>query len=79
MRVHKELKKGDIKISVFIWNNKYLLKFEQGLVEQTFKVNESDVLEEGDLDSFLSGDFLSEVEKRFEEMHKSLRNQIENI
>lgn len=79
MRIHKELKRGDIKISVFIWNNKYLLKFEQGLVEQTFKINESDILEENDLECFFSGNFLSEVEKRFEEMHKSLRNQMENI
>jgi hypothetical protein len=79
MRIVKELKKGDTRISIFAWNNKYLLKFEQGFVEQTFKVDESEILEESDIENFISGSFLVEVEKRFEEMHKSLRNQIENI
>jgi len=79
MRIVREFKKGDTRISIFSWNNKYLLKFEQGFVEQTFKVDESAIFEEADLEKFLSGVFLMEVEKRFEEMHKSLRNQIENI
>lgn len=79
MRIVKEMKKGDTRISIFSWNNKYLIKFEQGFVEQTFKVDESEILEEADLEKFLSGTFLLEVEKRFQEMHKSLRNQIENI
>ncbi len=79
MRIVRELKKGDVRISIFSWNNKYLIKFEQGFVEQTFKVDESDIVDEKDLEKFLSGKFMNGVEKRFEEMHKSLRNQIENI
>jgi hypothetical protein len=79
MRIVKELSIKDIRVSVFSWNNKYILKFEQGMVEQTFKIGEMDIVEEKDLDAFLEGDFLESVEKRFEEMHHSLYNQLENI
>lgn len=79
MRVLKEFTEKDIRISVFSWNNKYLIKYEQGMIEQTFKVNEMDILEESDLDAFFTSEFLGEVQKRFDEMHQTLRNQIENI
>ena len=79
MRIVKELVKEEIRISVFSWNNKYLLKFESGMVEQTFKINEMDLEAEKDLDFFLSGEFWEGVKKRFDEMHQMLRNQLENM
>jgi hypothetical protein len=79
MRVIKEFTEKGIRISLFSWNNKYLLKFEQGMVEQTFKVSEMDVSTEEGLSIFWSEEFLSTVQKRFDEMHQSLRNQLENI
>ncbi|UCS91532.1 hypothetical protein KZP23_12260 [Echinicola marina] len=79
MRVIKEFTEKDIRISIFSWNNKYLIKYEQGMIEQTFKVNEMDILEESDLDAFFTSEFLENVQKRFDEMHQTLRNQIENI
>ncbi|WP_209330725.1 hypothetical protein [Lunatimonas salinarum] len=77
MRVVKEFTKEEIRISVFSWNNKYLLKFELGMVEQTFKVPETDLVDENSLEGFLEGVFWEGVKKRFEEMHLSLRNQLE--
>lgn len=79
MRVVRELSKNGIKISLFSWNNKFLLKFEQGMVEQTYKVSEMEVGDEEDLSAFWSDDFLGRVQKRFDEMHQMLRNQLENI
>ena len=79
MRVVKEVTVGDIRISVFSWNNKYLLKYEQGLIEQTFKINQMDLMDEEQLSTFLSDDFLSNVQKRFDEMHRSLINQLETL
>ncbi|HSJ66707.1 MAG TPA: hypothetical protein VK921_03485 [Anditalea sp.] len=79
MRVVKELSVGSIRISVFSWNNKYLIKYEQGMVEQTYKISEMDILEEGDLNPFFEEKFIAEVEKKFEEMHALLRKQVENI
>ncbi|HAH35588.1 MAG TPA: hypothetical protein DEQ87_17240 [Algoriphagus sp.] len=79
MRVVKELIREEIRISIFSWNNKYILKFEFGPMEQTFKLNEMDVLEEADLESFLEGDFFKQIVERFHEMGKSFRAQLENL
>lgn len=79
MKVVKEVTVGSIRITVFSWNNKYLLKYEQGMTEQTFKISEMDLIDEEQLSIFFSEDFLSEVQKRFDEMHQSLKNQIERL
>lgn len=79
MRVVKELIREEVRISIFSWNNKYLLKFELGPMEQTFKLSEMDVLEESDLDSFLEGEFFDKVKQRFDEMGNTFRSQLENL
>lgn len=78
MRVVKELVREEIRVSIFSWNNKYILKYELGPMEQTFKLSEMDVLEESELDAFMEGDFFEEVKVRFEEMGNSFRRQLEN-
>jgi len=79
MRVVKELSVGSIRITVFNWNNKYLVKYEQGMVEQTYKISELDLLEEDELKFFFEEKWLEKVGKKFEEMHLMLRDQIENL
>jgi hypothetical protein len=79
MRVVKELIREEVRISIFSWNNKYILKFELGPMEQTFKLSELDILEEQDLESFIDGEFFENVRLRFDEMGKSFRSQLENL
>ncbi|EOZ95442.1 hypothetical protein A33Q_2804 [Indibacter alkaliphilus LW1] len=79
MRVVKEFTKEEIRVSVYSWNNKYLLKFEIGPLEQTYKVPETEILEEQDIDAFCEGEFFEKVESLFKEMGESLRKQLENI
>lgn len=79
MRIIKEFTQSGIRISIFSWNNKYILKFEQGMIEQTFKVHEMEIESEDDLLALLSESFLLVVQKRFDEMHHSLRNVLENL
>ncbi len=79
MRVVKEFVQEDIRISVFSWNNKYILKFELGPMEQTFKISEMDVLDETDLKIFWEGDFFEKVKFRFKEMGQSFRAEVENL
>ena len=79
MRVVKELIQEEVRVSIFSWNNKYILKFELGPMEQTFKLSEMDVLEESELDAFLEGDFFDQVKLRFDEMGLSFKNQLENL
>ena len=77
MRVVKELTKGEIRISIFSWSSKYIFKYELGPMEQTFKVSETDILEESELEGFLEEEFLEEVKQRFEEMGESLLRKLQ--
>ena len=76
MRVIKEVTRGEIRVSIFSWNSKYIFKYELGPMEQTFKVSETDILEESELERFLDGEFLEEVKHRFEEMGESLLRKL---
>jgi hypothetical protein len=76
MRVVKEMTLGEIRVSIFSWNSKYIFKYELGPMEQTFKVSETDILEESELDGFLEGEFLEEVQGRFKEMGESLLRKL---
>ncbi|MFM2250767.1 MAG: hypothetical protein RLZZ358_1694 [Bacteroidota bacterium] len=77
MRVVKEVTRGDIRVSIFSWNSKYIFKYELGPMEQTFKVSETDILEEAELEGFLEGEFLEEVKLRFEGMGESLLRRLQ--
>uniref|UniRef100_UPI004048A5E2 hypothetical protein n=1 Tax=Algoriphagus sp. TaxID=1872435 RepID=UPI004048A5E2 len=76
MRVVREETRGEIRVSIFSWNSKYIFKYELGPMEQTFKVSEVEILEESELESFLEGDFIEEVKRRFEEMGESLLRKL---
>jgi hypothetical protein len=67
---------GEVRVSIFSWNSKYIFKYELGPMEQTFKVSETDILEESELDGFLEGEFLEEVQLRFKEMGESLLRRL---
>lgn len=72
MRVVVEIPHKECKITVFSWNNRYLIKLEQGLLEQTFKINEYDLSGESELFKIIDEPFIQEAIKRFEEMNSSL-------
>ena len=73
MRVIKEIPFSDLKVTIYNWNNKYLVKLEQGLLEQTFKVPETEITSEQDLEALLSEDFLNKARQRFREMMADLQ------
>lgn len=79
MRVVKEFSKDTVRISVLNWNNKYLIKYELGPMEQTFKIPETDIVEESELDAFIEGNFFDLVKERFKEMGESFQKQLENL
>lgn len=72
MRVVVEIPHKECKITVFAWNNRYLIKLEQGLLEQTFKINEYDLSGESELFKIIDEPFIQEAIKRFEDMNSSL-------
>ena len=72
MRLVREISHPDFKITIFSWNNRYLIKLEQGPLEQTFKIPETDVAGDGELDAVLDAEFLQHAGSRFKEMGYSL-------
>ncbi len=71
MRVISEIQHPHFKITIFHWNNRYLVKMEAGFFEQTFKISELDVSSEEELRQMIDQNFLDEAALRFETMAKS--------
>src|SRR6187455_2557154 len=73
MRVVGEIPHEVCKITLFSWNNRYLIKLELGLLEQTFKVNQFDIMSEADLYKIVDDSFIKEAINRFQDMDNSLQ------
>ena len=72
MRIVGEIPHADCKITLFSWNNRYLIKIERGRFEQTFKINQFDLLVEDDLKKIVNSTFIDESLARFKLMEESL-------
>ena len=69
MRVVAELPHPDCKITIFLMNNKYIIKFEQGTLEQTYKLAEMDILNGvNGVFEIIDEDFIQSVLGRFTTM-----------
>lgn len=77
MRVVKELPGERYNITIYSWNNKLLVKVEQGALEQTYKISEMDLLPGVDLSEVvMEKSFLEKVEARFKEMEADFNQLI---
>lgn len=72
MRVINERSVEGCKLTFFSWNNRYLIKLEQGFLEQTFKINQFDVQSEDELLLLVDSEFIQQAITRFTEMGQSL-------
>ncbi|HEY8936077.1 MAG TPA: hypothetical protein VIM65_12685 [Cyclobacteriaceae bacterium] len=79
MRVVSEIPHQDCKITIFSWNNRYLLKFEQGFMEQTYKINQYDIAAESELNTLVSENFIQKVLILFGEMEKNLNDAMAEL
>lgn len=79
MRVIGEYPHSACKITLFNWNGKYLLKFEQGPIEQTYKISEMDVTGEQDVVTLTKSPFIDKVLLRFEQMQNDLFGAMEDL
>jgi hypothetical protein len=69
MKIVGEIPHPSCKITIFSWNNKYIVKFERGPLEQTFKVSEYDLSGEENFKELVSTEsFIEKVLRRFDEM-----------
>jgi hypothetical protein len=83
MRIVKEVPHHRFKITIFSWNNKYIIKIEDAHLEQSFKIDETEVSGLEEVEAMLTEDFLISTLKRFGEMGKdfahSYRNRYSNL
>lgn len=74
MRVVAELPHPEFKISIFYMNGKFIAKFEQGALEQSYKVAEMDITDGvNSVFELLDEAFLQTVSTRFGEMRKDFK------
>ena len=79
MRVVAEIPHPDFKITVFSWNEKYLLKLERGMLEQTYKISAMDVSGDDEIKNMLSEDFLKTVGNIFMQMRRALGDAMDMV
>jgi hypothetical protein len=74
MRIIAELPHPEFKISILNMNNKFIVKTEQGNLEQTYKVAEADLLDGvNSVFELMDEAFLKTVSARFAEMRKDFK------
>ncbi len=71
MRIIAELPHPEFKISIFYMNQKFIVKIERGVLEQSYKIAEADVTDGvNSIFELLDEEFLKTVSARFTEMSK---------
>ncbi len=71
MRVVAELPHPDCKITLFLMNQKYIIKLEKGSFEQSYKVSELDIAEGAEgVFKILDEVFISTAVERFNQMRQ---------
>jgi hypothetical protein len=57
-------------ITLFLWNNKYILKFEAGPYEQCYKVDETLAPDPEEIKALVDDSFIESVTRRFLKMNE---------
>lgn len=74
MRIIAELPHPDFKITIMNMNRKFIVKIEQGNLEQIFKIAEADLLDGvNSVFELLDEGFLSNVAPRFTQMRNDFK------
>ncbi|WP_215238511.1 hypothetical protein [Dyadobacter helix] len=68
MRYIKDIPDQRYKIGIYQWNNKYIIKIESGLYEQTYKIEEYEVASVAELESVFDENFMNCITARFDAM-----------
>lgn len=73
MRIIDSIPHPSITISIFQMNDKYMVKFEAGPMEQTFKYTIQDVKSVENLKTLIDAAFIESCRSRFNEMYLQLQ------
>jgi hypothetical protein len=78
MRIIDTIPHPSITISIFQLNDKYIVKFEAGPMEQAFKFNTTEVKGVGELKQIVNAEFIEKVRARFNEMFLQYKAALPN-
>lgn len=73
MRIIDSIPHPSISISIFNMNDKYIVKFEAGPMEQSFKFQTEQVKSVENLKKMINDDFIEKVRLRFNEMFLQMK------
>jgi hypothetical protein len=79
MRILGEIPHPACKITLFHWNNRYLIKLENNYLEQTFKIDQFDLASEKELQVLVNNTFVEEAVVRFRDMEESLARALQTL
>jgi uncharacterized protein YlzI (FlbEa/FlbD family) len=68
MRVLETIPHPSITITIFQMNDKFIVKFEAGPMEQVFKFNQVEVKGLDGLKRIINADFIEKTRRRFNDM-----------
>jgi hypothetical protein len=72
MRVVKEIVNPDYRTTLFHWNNKYIIKLETSMLEQTYKIDQFDLSSDEEAIQLMDSVFINQVMTRFQQMAADL-------
>ncbi len=73
MRIIDSIPHPSISISIFNMNDKYIVKFEAGPMEQSFKFQTEQVKSVENLKKMINADFIETVRLRFNDMFLQMK------
>jgi len=76
MRYIKDIINTKYKISLYQWNNKYIVKIESGMYEQTYKIDEYEVSNTEEIEKCIDEVFISSVTERFKLMNNDFTDTL---
>lgn len=79
MRTVTKIKHPKLDISIFLRENKYIVKIVLDQYEQVYRLNQSDVTGMDDMEKLVSKEFLDKVYMRFVEMSKDFGEAFKKI
>lgn len=79
MRLVKNIENDFCTVNLYSFNNKYIIKFEAGNLEQIYKVSELDVSGEDDIEEMLGDTFMKKVMQRFKDMSEDFEEILDSI
>ena len=79
MRLVKNIENDFCNANLYSFNNKFILKFEVGNLEQIYKVSEMDVSGIEDIEDMMGDTFMKNVMSRFNQMNDDLELILDSV